>query len=335
MKIAYLLESTGLSGGAKVAMQQAEELARRGHDVTVVSPEPRPVWFPLRRASFELSSLAGSEALRDAEVAVATFWTTVGPAIARCPGRIFHLCQGYEGDFPFYAADRARIEAAYRLPAKKLAVAPHLADVLRERGFGDAAVIGQCFEPEAFAAPGRRFDRLPLRVLVPGIGFGQIKGVPEAIEALAALRAAGVPFRAVRVSTEPPSPEEDRSGVTDEFHEAVPPDRMPALLSGVDLFIGPSHAEEGFDLPVLEALAAGLPCILSDTPAHRNTAGDDAIYFASGDSPAIALAVGRLAADGEARRRLSQAGLLRARLFRTDEAVGRLESALREAATRA
>jgi len=47
MNIAYLLESTGLFGGVKVVLQQADALARRGHRVTVVSPEPAPEWFRL------------------------------------------------------------------------------------------------------------------------------------------------------------------------------------------------------------------------------------------------------------------------------------------------
>ena len=38
MKIVYALESTGLYGGTKVILRQAEALTHRGHEVTVVSP---------------------------------------------------------------------------------------------------------------------------------------------------------------------------------------------------------------------------------------------------------------------------------------------------------
>jgi glycosyltransferase involved in cell wall biosynthesis len=45
----------------------------------------------------------------------------------------------------------------------------------------------------------------------------------------------------------------------------------------------PSFAE-GFGLPVIEALAVGMPVIASDLPAHRETAGDIAVYRPATDA---------------------------------------------------
>ena len=64
LRIAYLLESTEVSGGVKVVLQQAEALARRGHRVAGrVSPGAQPGWFPLSRARFERSSFRESREL--------------------------------------------------------------------------------------------------------------------------------------------------------------------------------------------------------------------------------------------------------------------------------
>ena len=127
MRIAYLLASTDLSGGVRVVLLQAEALARLGHRVSVVSPDPEPRWFPLSRARFERAAFAESRELASAEIRVATFWTTVDPALAGASGPVFHLCQGYEAAFSFYARERERIEAAYRRPTRKLAVSDALA----------------------------------------------------------------------------------------------------------------------------------------------------------------------------------------------------------------
>lgn len=331
LRIVYLLPSSALAGGIKVALQQADALAARGHAVTVVSPEPPPRWYPRPRAAFEMTPAAGSAALTRAQAVVATFWTTVPAAVARARGAVFHLCQGFEADLAFYAPRRDEILAAYRLPTRKLAVSPHLRDRLEAEGLGPVRLVGQTFDAEEFRCPGRDFAARPLRLLLPGISVGEVKGVPEALAALARLRAKGAEFLLRRVAAELPTPEE-ASGPADEYHRAVPCDRMPALYGATDLFVGPSHAEEGFDLPALEALAAGVPCALSDTPAHRNTAGESAVFFPPLDSGAIEHAVARLLDDEGLRRRLAAEGPERAARFRTSDVADALEAAFGEAA---
>ncbi len=325
MKIAYLLASSALSGGTKVVLQQAEELAARGHGVTVVCPEPPPSWFPRGRSAYEESPFPASRALAESDVAVATFWTTVEPAIAGGRGAIFHLCQGYEADFAGYAAVADRIVGAYRLPTRKLALTPRLRQVLLDNGHGDAEVIGQAFDAAAFEAP-PRLARAPVSVLLPGIDVGEVKGVRDGLAALADLRRRGESFRVLRVSPEPVSGWERELGVTDEYHRSVAVDRMPFLYRRADVFLGPSHPEDGFDLPPLEALASSLPAALSDTPAHRFSAGEAALFFPPGDVAAIADAVGTLLHDGGERERLARLGPARAAAFRTSDVADRLEA---------
>ena len=114
--IAYLVPESGISGGQRVIFQQAEGLARADAAVTLVCPSPPPDWFPLEAARWEQSEFSASGALAAADVRVATFWTTVAPAVFRARGPVFHLCQGYEADLSFYAAWRDGIwpEPAWR-----------------------------------------------------------------------------------------------------------------------------------------------------------------------------------------------------------------------------
>lgn len=72
---------------------------------------------------------------------------------------------------------------------------------------------------------------------------------------------------------------------------------------------------EGFGLPVLEAMAHGVPVVASRHRALPELAGDAALYVDPLDVPAIAQALVRVHRDTEERTRLCAAGPRRAREF--------------------
>lgn len=328
MRIAYLLASTELSGGAKVVFLQAEALARRGHRVSIVSPEGRPDWYALAKTHFERSAFGDSTELAAAEVRVATFWTTVAPALRGATGPVFHLCQGYEGDFTFYSESRSAIEDAYRAPTLKLTVSQTLAQRLEEKGFGRAINVGQSFETDGFAPGPEGPPNDPPVVLVVGPYEADVKGVAVALAGLALWRRRGGCFRLRRVSPLPAGEEEKSWGVVDEYHHRLRPERMPFAYRASDLFVGASRPEEGFGLPALEALACGLPCLLSDTAGHREFAGGAAWYFPDGDPIAIADRMPRLTSDAS-RAQARREGPAVAGRFAPSQVAERLERAFR------
>ncbi len=330
LRIAYLLESTNLCGGVKVALAQAEALCRRGHRVAVVSPQASPDWFPIARARFERAAFAESAELSRADVRVATFWTTVAPALAGSKGPVFHLCQGYEGDFKFYAHLRGAIEEAYCAPTLKLTVSETLARLLRGKGLDPVTNVGQAFERDGFFPAPPRPPGDPPVVLVVGPYEADVKGIPIALGGLALWRRRGGKFRLRRVSTMPMSDLEKAMSVVDEYHHRLSPERMPFAYRASDVFLGPSRREEGFGLPVLEALASGLPCLLSDTDGHREIAGDAACYFPEGDPDALADALPEMVSDS-VRMQAQSGGPAAAERFDTAKVAKRLEAAFREA----
>jgi glycosyltransferase involved in cell wall biosynthesis len=86
------------------------------------------------------------------------------------------------------------------------------------------------------------------------------------------------------------------------------------LYQAAEVFAYPSLAE-GFGLPVLEAMACGVPVVASTAEALREVAGDAALFADPDDPAAFARVLERIFVDPAARARLTAAGLARAAKF--------------------
>ena len=99
-----------------------------------------------------------------------------------------------------------------------------------------------------------------------------------------------------------------------EFPGWVPREELYSLYARATAFLYPSLFE-GFGLPLLEALAAGVPTACSDIEPMSSIAGAAALKFDPRDPAAIAEVMERLVTDGELQERLAAAGPLRAAQF--------------------
>lgn len=94
----------------------------------------------------------------------------------------------------------------------------------------------------------------------------------------------------------------------------VDPDELEGLYAAATCFVFPSLLE-GFGLPVLEAMARGVPVACAGRGALAEVAGDAALRFDPESEPAIAGAIERLLADRVVAERLRAAGCERAGQF--------------------
>jgi glycosyltransferase involved in cell wall biosynthesis len=307
MRITYLLQDTSLFGGVKVVLRQADLLARRGHQVTVASPAPPPSWYRPEAAFTRVPSFA-AEHLPAAEVTVATFWSTILPAVRGARGEVAHYCQGFEASYRHNLHEHAEIHAAYAEPVPALAVSAHLAALLARRFGRPARVVPQPLEP-FFAPAARQPSASPPRILIVGPFEIDWKGVATALAAVRALRASGVACQVVRISQWPQSDAERQLLVAEEFHCHLAPATVAEVMRGCDLMLAPSWEQEGFGLPALEAMASGVPVVASDVSCYRDFAADGARLAPPRDPEGFAGAAREILRSDRTWRQLRKAGL--------------------------
>jgi glycosyltransferase involved in cell wall biosynthesis len=120
-------------------------------------------------------------------------------------------------------------------------------------------------------------------------------------------------------------------GVDVRILGAVDTQTLEGLYAEAALYVT-ATLYEGFGLPVLEAMARGVPVVCSDLPVLREVAGDAAIFTDPRDPAAIAAAIRRGLSDGEA---LVAAGRERAARFTWEAAAERTVEVYRDAAAAA
>jgi glycosyltransferase involved in cell wall biosynthesis len=160
---------------------------------------------------------------------------------------------------------------------------------------------------EGSQAPNDRVEFLFLGSL------GTRKGVPDLLSALA--RSSGQWQLLLAGGEEHPGDLErvqkdiDRLGITDRVHVLGPVvgDAKACLLGRVSGFVLPSHAE-GLPIALLEAMAAGLPVVVSTVGAMPEVVrdGQEGWVIEPGDVDALANALDRLASSATERERMGR-----------------------------
>jgi glycosyltransferase involved in cell wall biosynthesis len=100
----------------------------------------------------------------------------------------------------------------------------------------------------------------------------------------------------------------------------VSPEELYRWYSRASIFAFPS-LDEGFGMPVLEAMAAGLPVVTSNRSAMPEVAGDAALLIDPEDIEELASALSSLMQHEGLRTAWGRRGLARAKLFSWEKAA--------------
>lgn len=118
------------------------------------------------------------------------------------------------------------------------------------------------------------------------------------------------------------------------FAGARRPSELPEVWAAADLFVLPS-SHEPWGVVVNEAMAAGLPIVLSDKVGAAPDLladGENGRLFPAGDAAALAAALATITGDGELRARMAASSRRRIREWTYASSVSGFAAAVRDAA---
>jgi glycosyltransferase involved in cell wall biosynthesis len=307
LRITFVLPHLCFSGGNKIVIMYAEGLANKGHDVTVVHGQlpslkarigsllsgrsahvirPR-AGVKLVRASAKAAELG--KFLPEADVLIATWWETV-EAVSNAPnskGRKFHFVQGHEV-WPYLPTRSADV---YRLPFHKIAVSRWLVDLMRTTyGSSNASLVENPVEIDRFGWKPRSLSAQPTVGTVSSLT--PVKNSQLAFEAVKLAREKMPGLRLVCFGADR-LPKDWISPDYVNFHYQPDQDVIPELYRSCDYWLFTS-IEEGYGLPILEAMAVGTPVIATPAGAAPDLVNEQTGMLIESGAQALADAIVKL-----------------------------------------
>lgn len=352
MKITFISPPANLSGGQRVVAIYADQLLKRGHDVTVVARRavmptckekllklvrrqrvpvrPQETHFDRMKAPLFVPDHSGpivAEDVPDGDIVIATWWETAFEIVHFPPskGCKIYFVQHHEvhPHLPKHISG-----ASYLLPLKKITISSWLVDTMRDLyGDKDVALVPNSVEHELFFAPER--GRRP----VPTVGLmystSHFKGVDVALRAIEIARRTYPHLRVVAFGTERPTSDLPLP-VGAEFHLLPHQDVLREIYAACDVFLAASRSE-GFGLPLLEAMACRTPVVATLTGCAGDiiTNGQNGYYVAVEDAEALGQRlIDLLATDDQSWRAMSAAAYERSLVYAWHDSARMLEKHL-------
>lgn len=334
-------------GGYKVVYEYANHLVRQGHTVNIVQMLPghtgdsriprwrqalravkhpryrhaRPTWFPLDpRVMVTNYRRLVANGIPESDVIIAAAAETaplVATAVANrgIPG--FYFIQHYED----WLLDPAYVDEIWRLPLRKIVIAPWLEQKARERGV-DAVLIPNGIDATAFPSGGPVRER-PLQVmaLVSSIPWKRVDLVAKVMAEIAK-EMPEVRLKTFGVARKPVELSEAVEHVQDPT-----PMQLQTLYQQSRVYICASDAE-GWHLPPAEAMSCGAAVVSTDIDGVRAYADGVALFSPVGDADQLARNALRLIRDEVLCEALAAAGHERIRCYSPESAAIAFEGEL-------
>ncbi len=332
IRLIFVLQSFGLSGGIKNVFEQANRLSERGFAVEIWGLDHHEPAWPVADAvkirtfkNYErlVTTLSPIEAIK-----VATWWETAFPVwqAAIKNGRPVYFVQEFESWFyPDDVVAQSMVVSCYRKEFQNATISSYNLDELRAIGL-DATILfcgydkdiykqlkGVKREENVLLAVGRKFFQKNFMMTLKG---WKLLGEKRPDMWLYGAE-----------------PELARSDKRIKYFTKPTDEEVNEIYNQATIFVQTSR-HEGFCLPILEAMAAGCPVICTDAHGNRDFCFKDknCLMVDQEDEQGLKEAIEKLMNDPKLRAKLSKEALKTVKDFQWSVIMDQSEAFYRKVA---
>jgi|GEM_PF-4356149 len=281
MKIAYFISRLSLSGGTLVLAEHVRALNGMGHDAHLVCLQ-QDDGFDFKVPVERVPNLEGLLRL-GSDLVIASHPMDVTALYGRIRNLVFLVQGKHVEELEVYYQERAkarryeglggrlvlkmrkwrdmkRMLAVYRLPVSCWCVSPGLRLLLRDTYGIEARLIRNPIDRK-LCYPEPRTGRITLVCIADH--RQPFKNIPFALRALQDVRVRRH-LHIIHISSGEPL-DGELASMADERHARLSRTEVAAICRRAHILLSPSLME-GFGLPVVEGMACGMLCLLSDIP---------------------------------------------------------------------
>ena len=351
MLLSFVTSSLYLSGGVQVVVEYANRLAGRGHQVNIVVPHaaidaeteagvspavalcesqlplcPRAGFFYQARLAISLA-----QAIPSSDLVIATHTPTIVPTIMATltrPQRRLWLYMDYAEMFKGRLAESWLLQHGPAWFDRILTLSEASRQDAIMSGAKEVLVVGLSLNAaELFVPRGASREKKDGPVVMYLGDARPRKGLAEFLAAAEQVHQNIPGLRLLIVSKEPLSV---AASLACEIVVKPSREALPDLYRRSDVFVFPSWGE-GFGLPPLEAMACGVPVVVTDSRGVREYArsGENCLMVPPRNVGLLAEALYRILSDLNLARTLAQAGVATAARFNWEVCVDRFEEILK------
>ena len=336
MKVTFILPGFPFKpvGGFRVVYEYANELVRRGHEVTVYHPhflpnhnpqrndflsqlriktsvwqknllQKRPSWLTIdRQVKLTYGVNVDKEKIPDGDVVIATFWATAEYVnkLPESKGKKLYLVM----DFYPYLGEKEKLEKSWRLPLQKITISTWLKDIIQKSGVkGSDIIVAPCgVDLQRFKITNPLETRSPsVLMLYNDISY---KAPRDGIKAMELVKDKFPQTRFICFGPKE-RPEDLPSWI--KFEANVIDERLVELYNESSIFLSSSLAE-GFAFPPAEAMACGCAVVATNSGGIREFAihQETALLSEPGEVQQLVANLSKVLSDDQLRFQLAQAG---------------------------